>query len=222
LPKKPLNLTIETRRGTGSTSARKLRAAGKLPAVLYGHGETPEHIVLDARAFEDVLHSGGRTGMVTLHGDGKNATVLVREIQRNPVSRKILHADLLRVSATETVSATLPVVTIGIARGVKDFGGVMDVVVHDLEVEGPANQLPDHLEVDVNELGLHEHATAADVKLPPEFKMITPSDTIVVAIEPSKTAQLLEEAAAAEAGVVEEQPEPEIIGAEPVETPEET
>jgi large subunit ribosomal protein L25 len=222
LPKKPLNLTIETRHGTGSTSARKLRAAGKLPAVLYGHGETPEHIVLDARAFEDVLHSGGRTGMVTLQGDGKNATVLVREIQRNPVSRKILHADLLRVSATETVSATLPVVTIGTARGVKDFGGVMDVVVHDLEVEGPANKLPDHLEVDVNELGLHEHATAADVKLPPEFKMITPGDTIVVAIEPSKTAQLLEEAAAAEAGVVEEQPEPEIIGAEPVETPEET
>ncbi len=218
MPKKPLNLNIEERGATGTTSSRKLRASGKLPAVLYGHGQPPEHLVLDARAFEDLLHGGGRTGIVTLQGNGKSATVLVREVQRNPVTRQVLHVDLQRVSATESVRASLPIVTVGTALGVKDFGGVMDVVVHDVEVEGPANRLPDHLEVDVNELGLHEHATAADIPLPEGFKMITPGETIVVSIEPSKTAQLLEEAAATEAA---EQPEPEIIGAEPVETPAE-
>ena len=207
-----LKLSIETREGTGTTSARRLRAAGKVPAVLYGHGTEPRHVALDARAFEEVLHHGGRTSLITLTSGKKAETVLLRDLQRHPVSRKIEHADLQLVSANESVHARLPVVTVGTAIGVKELGGVMDVISHELEIEGPANKLPDSLEIDVTSLGLHEHIVASQVALPDGFKMITPADTLVVAIEPSKTAQAVEEAAVAPAL---EQAEPEVIGAKP-------
>jgi large subunit ribosomal protein L25 len=210
---KDLKLAIEPRSKTGTTGAQGLRAEGKIPAVIYGHGTAPEHVAIDAHVFEDLLHHGGRTGMITLTGGaGKSETALVREIQRHPVSHKVLHADLLRVSANEAVSAERPIVTVGVARGVKDSGGVMDVITHALEIEGPANQIPEHLEVDVTELGLNEHITAGDVKLPAGFRLLTPADQTVVAIEASRTERDVEEAAtgpveAAEPVVIEKKDE---------------
>lgn len=220
MEKKSLTIAVESRGDAGSNSSRKLRAAGRVPAVLYGHGAPPEHLSLDGRAFEDVLHRGGRTGIVTLTGGAAaNATVLVRDVQRNPVSHKIQHADLQRVSANENVRAKLPVVAVGVARGVKDSGGVMDVLSHELEIEGPANLLPEHLEVDVTELGIHEHVSAGEVRLPSGFKMVTGAEALVISIEPSKTAQAVEEAAA---GVTLEQTEPAVVGEQPGESDEST
>jgi large subunit ribosomal protein L25 len=208
---KELKLAIESRQKLGTTGAAGLRRHGKIPAVVYGHGTPPEHIAVDARAFDDILHHGGRNSIITLTDGGtKGETALVRDLQLDPVTRRVIHADLLRVSANEAVTVELQVVTVGTARGVKDLGGVMDVVMHSLEVEGPANRIPEHLEVDVTELGIHEHVTAGDVKLPSGFTMVTPSDTVVVAIEPSRTERELEEAAAGPA----EAAEPEIVGAE--------
>jgi large subunit ribosomal protein L25 len=209
-----LRLSVQDRAQTGTTGSRGLRAQGKVPGVLYGHGSEPQHVIFDARAFDELLHHGGRTSLVTLVFDGKkNETALVREIQIHPVSRKVLHADLQRTSANESVHARLPVVTTGVAKGVKDSGGVMDVVAHDLEVSGPANKLPDSIEIDVSELGIHDHITASQITLPDGFTMITPGDQTVVVVEPSKTAQVLEEAATEGAPA---QAEPVVIG----ETPE--
>jgi large subunit ribosomal protein L25 len=200
-----LSLTIERREGSGSTKAHALRRIGKIPGVLYGHGSA-ENIATERRALDDLLHHGGRTGLVELKLDGKRFdTALVREVQIDPVSRNVIHIDLQRVSANETVHAMLPVVTTGVADGVRNFAGVMDVITYELDVEGPANKLPDHLEVDVTPLGIHEHITAGEVKLPTGFKLLTPPDTIIVTVEASKTARALEEAETAAA--VEQQPE---------------
>ncbi|HEY1977743.1 MAG TPA: 50S ribosomal protein L25 [Candidatus Baltobacteraceae bacterium] len=208
---KDLKLSIETREKLGTTGAAALRRHGKIPAVVYGHGTAAQNIAIDARAFNDILHHGGRNSIITLTDGGKKGeTALVRELQIDPVSRRIIHADLLRVSADEAVTVELPVVTVGAARGVRESGGVMDVLNHTLEIEGPANRIPEHLEVDVTELGIHEHINAGDVKLPNGFTMVTPSDTVVVAIEPSRTERELEEAAAGPT----EAAEPEIVGAE--------
>jgi large subunit ribosomal protein L25 len=216
VPAKELTLSVEPRAKLGTTGAKALRHAGKIPAVVYGHGDQPDHIALDAHAFEELLHHGGRNAIITLtEGRRKRQTALVRDLQLDPVSRRIVHADLQRVSADETISAWLPVVTVGTAEGVKSFGAVMDVIEHELEVEGPADRIPEHLEIDVTRLGVHEHATAGDVPLPDGFKLLTPPETIVVSIEPSRTARELEEAAPA----AEEVAEPEVIGAEPA-TPE--
>jgi len=210
---KELTLPIEQRAKVGTTSAHALRRAGKIPAVLYGHGTEPLHVAFEAKIFDEVLHRGGRTGVLTLTLNGKKAdTALVREVARNPVSRKIEHVDLQRVSEHEAVHASIPLVTVGTPRGVRDFGGVMDVLAHEIEVEGPVDELPDHLEVDVSDLGIHQHASASDVKLPPGFKLLEEPDMIVVSVESSKTAQHLEEAAT---GATTEQTAPEVIGSTP-------
>jgi large subunit ribosomal protein L25 len=200
------SLSIERRDGGGTTKARALRRAGKVPGIVYGHGST-EAIAIEQRALEDLLHRGARTGLIELKLGGKKFdTALVREVQIDPVSRRAIHVDLQRVSATEKVHAKLPLVTVGTPDGVRNFGGVMDVIVHELELEGPANKLPDHLEIDVDALGIHEHVSAGQVKLPADFKLLTPPDQIVVTVESSKTARVLEEAAAA-APLEEVQPE---------------
>lgn len=210
---KEFDLSVEHRAKLGTTGAKALRSAGKVPAVLYGHGAVPEHIAVDARAFEDVVHRAGRNAILTLTDGGrKRQTALVREIARHPVSRRVIHADLQRVSADETIDARLAIVTLGVAEGVRNSGAVMDVITHELEVEGPASRIPEHLEVDVTPLGIHDHISAGEIALPEGFRLLTPPETIVVAIEASRTARELEEAAAPTEGITE----PEVIGeAEP-------
>lgn len=211
-----LTLTIERRDGAGTTKSRALRREGKIPGILYGHGSDAQAIAFARRALDDILHKGARTSLITLTMDGKRVdTALLREVQIDPVSRRIVHVDLQRVSADETVRTKLPVVTVGTPEGVRSFGGVMDVILHELEVEGPADKLPERIEIEVAELGIHQHITAGEIKLPDQFKMITPEDATVVAVEPSKTEQALEEAAVA----APEQAEPEIVGKESEETP---
>jgi large subunit ribosomal protein L25 len=207
---KEFKLAVERREKLGTTGAQALRAVGKVPAVLYGHGVVPEHISVDAHDFEDLIHRAGRNAIITLTGGTRRGqTAFVRQIQRHPVSRRVVHADLLRVSADETIDASLPIVTVGVAEGVRNAGAVMDVITHELDVAGPASRIPEHLEVDVTELGIHDHVTAGEIGLPDGFKLLTPAETIVVSIEPSRTARELEEAAAP----VEEAAEPEVIGA---------
>ncbi len=204
-----LSLTIERRDGGGTGKARALRHTGKVPGVLYGHGSS-ESIAVEQRALSDLLHHAARSGLIELKLGGKKfETALLREVQIDPVSRKPIHIDLQRVSATENVHAKIPLVTIGTADGVRNLGGVMDVVLHELDVEGPANKLPDHFEIDVTNLGIHQHVNAEDVQLPPNFKLLTPPDTLLVTVESSKTARALEEA---EAGTAVEQAQPEVIG----------
>ncbi|MBV9271154.1 MAG: 50S ribosomal protein L25 [Candidatus Eremiobacteraeota bacterium] len=203
-------LTIERRERGGTTVARKLRHEGMVPAVLYGHGVNPELLAISQKAITDLVTHGGRTTLIELRLDGKRFdTALVRELQHDPVTRRIIHADLQRVSANEAVRASLPIATSGTARGVKDFGGVLDVLIHELEVEGPANKLPDRIDVDVTALGLHEHVTAGEIELPKGFTLLSNPEAIVVSVESSKVAKALEEA---EAGAALEQAEPERVG----------
>lgn len=214
---KELNLAVERRTKLGTTGSQALRAAGKIPAVLYGHGVVAEHLALDARAFEELMHRSGRNAIITLSdGSRKHQTALIREIQHHPVSRRIVHADLQRVSADETIEALLPIVTVGVAEGVRNAGAVMDVIAHELAVSGPASEIPEHIEVDVTALNIHEHFTAGEVVLPAGFRLVTPADTLIVTIEASRTARELEEAAAPG----EEAAEPEVIGASATTTPE--
>ncbi len=200
---------MERRSRVGTSGARSLRGAGKVPLVLYGHGSEPESLAADGRAFEELLQHGGRSGMITLTDNGTTKdTALVRAIQRDPVSHRIIHADLLRVSAHESVRTSVRVVPVGTAHGVRDFGGVMDVLVHEIEIEGPVDSLPSQLDVDVRELGIHEHVVASDIALPNGFTLLTSADTVIIAIEPSRTAHELEEAATAPVEAVQ----PEVIG----------
>jgi large subunit ribosomal protein L25 len=190
-------LAAELRAKVGTTSSNALRRDGKIPGVLFGHGAAPTPIALNARAVSEQLHAGGLNRLLTIEVDGKHDTALVRDVQRDPISRRILHVDFQRVGATEEISATLPIVTLGVARGVAELGGVLELVSHTLDVRGPANALPAQIEIDVTGLGVHEHVSAGDLKLPPGIKLDADPATVLVSVAPSTVARQLEEEAAA-------------------------
>lgn len=189
-------LSVETRARIGTAGSNALRRTGKIPAILYGHGADSKPVAIEAKAFEELLHAGGRNRLLTLTIDGGTQdTALVRDVQRDAISRRVLHADLQRVGATEEISASLPLVTTGVPDGVRNFGGVMDVIVHAIDVSGPANALPEQIEADVSALGLHGHLTAGELALPPGIKLAIDPSTIVIAIEASRVEQEAVEAA---------------------------
>jgi large subunit ribosomal protein L25 len=181
-------LAATSREKTGTTSSHATRRSGHVPGVLFGHGSAPLPIALDAKAFDELLHVGGKNALIEISVDGgKRDTALVREVQRDPITRRVIHADLQRVSATEEISAELPLVTVGVPDGVKNAGGVMDVVLHTVTVLGPANALPEQIEHDVTELAIGEHVTAGDLKLPAKLKLDMDPHALLISIEASKT-----------------------------------
>ena len=204
MAKKPATstLAIERRSATGTSAAKAERHRGRIPGVIYGHDITPVPVSVDGNELDLFLHSGGRSQLLDVRIDGSADTVMVRAIQRDPVSHAPMHADFQRVGRSESVSATLTIVTIGEAPGVKNDGGVMDVVTHAVDVTGPADRLPENIEVDVSTLGLRDHVTAGDLKLPDGFHMVTPHETTIVAIEASRVADQ------AEADLAQTTPEP--------------
>jgi large subunit ribosomal protein L25 len=180
-------LTIHSRADSGTTGAKKARREGKVPGALYGHGAS-QAISVDARTLADLLSTGGQSHIVDATIDGRHESVLLREVQRDPITHRPIAADFQRVSQTEAIYASVAIVTVGVAIGVKEQGAVMDVVTHALEVKGPAGKLPEHFEIDVTDLNVNDHVTAGDIKLPSGFTLITPPETIVVAVEGSRTA----------------------------------
>jgi large subunit ribosomal protein L25 len=181
------SLTLEPRVDAGTTVAHRLRHDGKVPGVVYGHG-APTPIAIDARQLADFLHSGERARIVEARIAGAKDSVLLRRLDTDPITRRPLNVDFQRVTRDEEIVAGIAVTTVGTARGVREAGGVLDVVTHALDIRGPAHAIPDALTIDVSELDLHEHVTAAQVALPKGFALVTAPDTVVVSIETSRAA----------------------------------
>jgi len=180
-------LKLEVRAKPGTTGARKTRAAGRIPGVLYGHGQPPVAVAVDAKALGEVLQGSRKANILDISFDGTKDTAIIRTLQRDPVTRRVVSIDLQRVSRTEIISATLPIVTVGTPRGVREMGGVLDMITRTIDVSGPADSMPDAIRVDVNELGIHEHVSAKDLVMPPGLSLRTAPETTIVAVEPSKT-----------------------------------
>jgi large subunit ribosomal protein L25 len=180
-------MTIETRTDIGTTGAKRARLAGKVPGALYGHGGS-QAITVEMKDLSALISTGGASHVLDATIDGKKESVLLREVQRSPITHRPISADFQRVSQTEAITASISIHTVGIAPGVKEGGGVMDVVSHALDVKGPAGKLPESFEIDVTGLNVGDHITAGDVKLPAGFTLITPADTVIVAVEGSRTA----------------------------------
>ncbi|MEA2718494.1 MAG: large subunit ribosomal protein [Candidatus Eremiobacteraeota bacterium] len=176
------SLTLEPRTKIGTTASQALRRTGKVPGVVYGHGEaTP--ISVDAKQLAELILSGNKSRIVDATIGQVRDSVLLRRIEADPLTRKPLSVDFQRVTRDEAITSNVTVVTAGTPIGVRDQGGVMEVVAHTLEIKGPADSIPDNVTIDVTELGVHAHILAGDVKLPPGFTLITPADTVVVSVE---------------------------------------
>ncbi len=179
---KVASLTLEPRTEIGTTAAHRLRRTGKIPGVVYGHGEaTP--IAVDAKQLADLLHSGNKSKIVDATIGKKHDSVLLRRVEAHPISRRALSVDFQRVTRDEAITSNVTIVTTGTPVGVRDNNGVMDIISHTLEIKGPAHGIPDNLTVDVSDLDVHQHILASQVALPPDFTLLTPPDTVVVSVE---------------------------------------
>jgi|SRR5579872_723599 len=203
-----IELNVQPREAVGTGPARRLRRQGLVPAIVYGHGQTFP-IAFSAKAFNNALGDHNPTGVLfTLKGThNKSVTARIRDMQFEPTNlRRLIHADFQIVTHDEAVRANVPVITVGVPKGVKEFGGILDVVLHSIEVEGPAAQIPEAIEVDVSDLGINDHISVGALKLPKGLKAHTPADALVVTIEASRIERELAEAEAAPT-TVEQQPE---------------
>ena len=193
-----LAATVRTSFGKGA--ARKLRAVGQVPGVVYGHGGETQHVALPAHELSLLVRH--KNVLIDLDIDGKKELVLVKDVQKDYVRQTLEHVDLVIVRKGETVTVNIPVVMVG-----HPFPGTVAMVEHStLTVDAEALHIPEHIEIDVTDMHEHTHVSAKDVVLPKGVKLHLDPETIVVAVQQAARAASVEnepehvaEAAAAKA-----------------------
>jgi large subunit ribosomal protein L25 len=194
-------LNVEVRKDAGSRHAKRLRNSGSIPAVLYGHGEQTVSLAVSREQFSTALRHGSR--LVDLKG-GVNESALIRDLQWDTFGTGVLHIDFARVSADERIEVTVPVELRGQAPGVRQ-GGVVQHLVHEIEIECLATAIPEKIQLNVNHLELGGSVTVGQLELPSGVKLV--SDPEAIAVQCVEPAVEEETAAGATEGA-----EPEIIG----------
>jgi large subunit ribosomal protein L25 len=206
-------LKAEKRDGRGKNEARRLRASGRIPAVLYGaeKGKATE-IAVDPKNLLRILHSeAGVNTLIGLQLDGGDTRVLVKEYQLDPIDHKLLHADFYQVAMDKTITVTVPVVIKGEAKGVKQQGGIVDFVNREIEIEVLPGNIPENITVDVSELMLHEGIRVRDLKVEgAKWTALSDADMMIVHVVPLRAEEPAPAAAEAAAGAAAPA-EPEVI-----------
>jgi large subunit ribosomal protein L25 len=205
-------LQVESRKNHGKRNSKRLRLAGKIPAIVYGHGEAAVSVAVPSDAMAATIRHGAR--VVQLQG-AVSDSALIRELQYDPFGLQILHVDFARVSADERVHVKITLEIKGQAQGAKE-GGLVEHLIHEVEIECPVSAIPDKLVVNVNELKLDGEIMVGQIPLPEGVKMLSDGDQVAVhCIKPKEEG---DEAAAAGEGA-----EPELIRKEkPAEDEEES
>lgn len=202
-----LSLKTERRSDVGKGFARRLRMAGRIPAVYYGRGEEPITLIVGLKELEDIIHTAeGSNVIVDLRvGDASpERKALIREIQRDPVAGSILHLDLQHISLTERIVVEVPIVLLGTPTGVKDGGGILEHLLREVEVECLPTDIPSKLEVDVSALNIGDSLHVSDLKA----ERVTIKTDMTRAIAAVVPPTILEEVKPAEEAVVAE---PELV-----------
>lgn len=209
-----VSLSANSRDATGKGAARTLRSQGQVPAVIYGHGRDPQPLALNARDLDKMLsHIQAESTVIEVTVGGQTAKTLIREIQRHPIKRQILHVDFQALVAGEKVTVNIPIVLVGIPEGVRLEGGVLDQTLRELEIEVDPSSIPDHIELDVTNMVIGDSKHVSDLSIPPGVEVLDDPETSVAVLAAPRA--VIEEVAAVaepaegEAGVVGE---PEVIG----------
>jgi len=186
-------LQAEKRDGRGKNEARRLRANGRIPAVVYGAEKgTAVPIAVDPKVLLRILHSeAGVNSLIGLHLDGGATRVLVKEYQLDPIGHKLLHADFYQVAMDKMLTVTVPVVLKGEARGVKQQGGVVDFVHRDIEIEVLPGDIPENITVDISELMLNQGVRVRDVQTEGvKWKSTSDPDMMIVHVVPPRAEEV--------------------------------
>jgi len=198
----------------GKNEARRLRAAGRIPGVVYGgaEGQGAVPVSVDPKTLLRILHSdSGVNSLIRLTIDGGGeARVLVKEYQLDPVRHSLLHADFYRVAMDRAITVTVPIALKGEPKGVKVQGGVLDFLHREVEIECLPGEIPEHLEVDVTELLIGQSVRLRELAADARWTPVTEPETMIVHVVPARTTVEPTAAAAAEAPAAA-QAEPEVI-----------
>jgi large subunit ribosomal protein L25 len=211
-----VSFNATSREGTGKGAARSLRRQGQVPAVIYGHGREPLSLALNARDLDKMLgHIQAESTVIEVTVGGQTAKTLIREIQRHPIKRQILHVDFQALVAGEKVVVSIPIVLNGIPEGVRLEGGVLDQTLRELEIEVDPSNIPDHVELDVTNMVIGDSLHVSDIKLPEGVEVQDDPETSVAVLAAPRA--VIEEVAAPEAveGAADAAAEPEVIGKGP-------
>jgi large subunit ribosomal protein L25 len=179
-------LEAVSRATKGKNEARRLRAAGKIPATLYGAqkaGDTPAplSVAVDPKPLMRILHSAsGLNTLISLKLQGADARVLVKNVQLDPITHHPLHADFYRVNMDRKIQVTVPISLKGESRGVKQDGGVLDFVHREIDVEVLPANIPDRIEVDVTDLGIGDAVHVRDLAANAAWEPISDPDLMIV------------------------------------------
>jgi large subunit ribosomal protein L25 len=196
------------RESLGKGGARKARAAGQIPAVLYGHGEEPVAVAIQARDFDLMLraHKGGNP-IVNLNVPGAEFTALVRAVQYDPLTQGIIHIDFQHISLTETVDVEVAIHLEGLPVGVKDGGGILEQITRHVEVRCLPTDIPSAITVDASALNIGDSLHVSDLQVPGISILSEPTTTIATVVPPT----VVEETVAVDAAAVPTEGEPEVI-----------
>ena len=199
-----------TKRETrGKNNARRVRAEGKIPAVVYGGKETAA-VSVDPKTLLRILHSdSGLNTLIALKLEGEGDTrVLVRDYQVDPVTQKPLHVDFYRIAMDKVLRVTVPVQIKGEAKGVKAQGGILDFVHREIEVECLPSDIPEHIDIDVSELLMNQGIRVRDLQVAgAKWKPVSEADMMIVHVVAPKAEAEPEPAAAAAPGAAPAEPE---------------
>jgi large subunit ribosomal protein L25 len=206
-------LSASPRAGSGKGAARTLRREGQVPGVVYGHAREPQSLALNARDLERLLaRVNAESTVIELSVDGRTARTLIREIQRHPYKRDILHVDFQELVAGEKVTVHVPLVLHGTAEGVR-AGGIMDQVMRELEIEVDPSNIPERFDVDVSALTIGHSLHVRDVPRPEGVTVLDDEDATICVVIPPRA----ETPTAGVETVAEPAAEPELIGRKPKE-----
>jgi large subunit ribosomal protein L25 len=201
----------------GKNEARRTRREGRVPAVVYGSsteggGSEATPIAVDPRALLRILHSeSGANTLISLKLRGGDARVLIKEYQLDPITRALLHADFYRVRMDRTIHVTIPVIVKGEPKGVKQQGGILESIRREIEIEVLPGDIPEHVEIDVTELMLHQGVRVRDIAVDARWKSVSDPDMMLVHVILPKAEEAAPTPETAAAAATAAPAEPEVI-----------
>jgi large subunit ribosomal protein L25 len=209
-----LTIKCERRDVFGKNASRRLRREGKIPAVLYGGDEPSTHLALQKKDVFGILRSeSGENTIFKTSFASESKDTMIKELQTDPVTDEILHIDLVLIAMDKAVRVSVPVVVAGEAVGVKTEGGFVDLITREVEVECLPGDIPEHIEVDISDLHLHQSIKIEEITFPTGVENLSDPQTLVVLIEaPTKEEEIVvEEEEEEEMEVMAEEEQPEVI-----------
>ncbi len=199
------------RENFGKNASRRLRREGMIPAVIYGARKETVSLNLKKQEIFKVLRAEtGENTIFQISFDSEMRDAMIKELQRDPVTDEILHADFIQITMDKTIRIPVPVITVGEAVGVKTEGGFVDLMTREVELECLPKDIPENIEVDISDLHLHQSFKVEDIAPLEGVEILSAPDTILVLVEaPSKEEEI--EVEEEEEEVITEEEEPEVI-----------